>query len=124
MAIAVDQGNPAHPDNPLLVLMNAVAIGAGATQFSDVVEVGKADGVSVLSSVDQAHVRVVQASHDGVVWCNVVSGGLLPATMSYTGAAGASVCQMLNPCGVRYLRVSVTNNGGSSATASVWAVLG
>src|SRR4051812_7076242 len=119
MAIAVTQESPAHTDNPLLTLMNAVSIGAGATPFSDGIDVANARGVAILSSIDQAHVRQVQASHDGTVWCNVVSGGLLPSTMSFTGAASAAVCQMLDPCGVRYLRVSVTNNGGSSATASV-----
>lgn len=121
MAIAVAQENPAHPDNPMLILMNAVTIGAGATQYSDVIDVANAKGIAVMSTVDQAHSRQVQASADGVTWCNVVSGGLLPSSMSFTGAAGSAVCQVFPPCGARFVRVSVTNNGGGNATATVWA---
>lgn len=123
MPIAVSQENPARPDNPLLVLMNAVAIAASATVFSDTIDVADARGVAILSTVDQAHARSVQASHDGVTWGNVIGGGLLPSAMNNTSASPGAFCQMLDPCGMRFLRLSITNNGGSPATASAWATL-
>jgi hypothetical protein len=103
--------------------MNAVAINAAATVFSDIIDVGDARGVAVLTTVDQAHVRAVQASHDGVVWASIVGGGSLPSAMTNTSASPGAFCQMLNPCGMRFLRLSITNNGGSTATASAWATL-
>ena len=123
MAIAVSAENPAKPDNPLLTLMNAVAVAASGTVFSDVIDVADASGVAIFSAVDQAHFRQVQASHDGVTFFNLIAGGSLPAAMSYTSAAAGSVCQTLVPCGIRFLRIYVTNTSGAGATASAWAVM-
>jgi len=75
VAIAVTGENPARPDNPLVTLMGAVAIPASSTVYSDVIDVADAGGVAILSTVDQAHFRQVQASHDGVLWFNLVAGG-------------------------------------------------
>lgn len=123
MAIAVTVESPARPDNPMLTLLQGAAIGAGATAFSDVLDVANARGVAIFSTVDQPHLRQVQASHDGATWCAVNGGGSLPSAMTYTGAAAGAVCQVLTPCGIRFLRVAVTNNGASGATASVWATV-
>jgi len=43
--------------------------------------------------------------------------------MSYSSAGPGSIAQTLVPCGIRFLRLYVTNTGGAGATASAWAVL-
>lgn len=123
MPIAVTSESPARPDNPVYTLMNAVAIGAGVTAFSDVLDVADASGVAIFSSVDQAHFRQAQASLDGVTWFNLMAGGSLPSALNFTSAGAGTICQVVNPCGIRFLRVSVANTSGAGATASVWAAV-
>ncbi len=112
-----------RPDNPIYVLFNAQAVGAGATVNSPSVDTGRYQLATLVVTVDQTHDVNPQVSDDDVTFANLQNGGLNASGIILAGGAAGTRAWAIHLGAARYFRVSIRNTSGAGGTVSAKVML-